>query len=211
MLAPESDNVKRSKRPRASRHWFGAPPSRATTMATLRVVHAEAATPPGGRDPGGLSLTEITQRAGAPADVCTSVSIHNDVRPSFSLKTAVFTVAHFSASFGVIPGAPSKTSAQTIQRARDAHPLDPFQLDVARGGRAGNEGHRAMGHEAAHGIRYVRGDVIGAYDTQVVVGQEGEDASALARPTVQPRRRPRRQRCDRAGAAAPHRWAFKPL
>ncbi|NUW35604.1 ROK family transcriptional regulator [Nonomuraea sp. SMC257] len=45
-------------------HWFGAPLSRATTVAALRVIHADAAWPPDDDAPGGLTLTEIAQRAG---------------------------------------------------------------------------------------------------------------------------------------------------
>lgn len=40
----------------SSPHWFGAPLSRATTTAALRVIHADGA-------PNGLTLSEIAQRA----------------------------------------------------------------------------------------------------------------------------------------------------
>lgn len=47
-----------------SQPWFGAPLSRATTVAALRVLHAEASGPGDDRAPRGLTLTEISQRAG---------------------------------------------------------------------------------------------------------------------------------------------------
>ncbi|GAB3976427.1 ROK family transcriptional regulator [Actinoallomurus acanthiterrae] len=45
-------------------HWFGPPLGRATTVAVLRVIHADATTTPDDDSPDGLTLTEIAGRAG---------------------------------------------------------------------------------------------------------------------------------------------------
>ncbi|WP_419992732.1 ROK family transcriptional regulator [Streptomyces boninensis] len=48
---------------RAPEHWYGGSLSRATTIAALRAVHADAASRLDGDPSGGLTLTEIAQRA----------------------------------------------------------------------------------------------------------------------------------------------------
>ncbi|MBD3003946.1 ROK family protein [Streptomyces sp. 5-10] len=44
-------------------HWYGPPLSRPTTVAALRVIHADAAEPHEDGSPGGLTLTEVAHRA----------------------------------------------------------------------------------------------------------------------------------------------------
>ncbi|GAA1005448.1 ROK family transcriptional regulator [Streptomyces rhizosphaericus] len=48
----------------APHHWYGAPWTRATTVAALRVLHADASRPLDDSSTGGLTLTEIAGRAG---------------------------------------------------------------------------------------------------------------------------------------------------
>lgn len=67
-----------------------------------------------------------------------------------------------------------------LQRARTVHPLDPVQLDVTGRRRPGDPRQRARRIEAFESLRH-GGDhlVRHPYDADVVVGDEGDAATAL--------------------------------
>src|SRR5207247_9052446 len=72
-----------------------------------------------------------------------------------------------------------------VEGARAVHALDPVQLDVAGGGRAAGAGGRAPGVPPGQGLGDQGDDLVGPYQAQVVVGDEGQCTPALGRGAVE--------------------------
>jgi hypothetical protein len=72
-----------------------------------------------------------------------------------------------------------------VQVARAVHALDADQLDVAGGGRPGDQRVRARRIEDGERVRQVGDDLVGADHDQVEVGHQGERAAPLTRAVVE--------------------------
>ena len=65
------------------------------------------------------------------------------------------------------------------------HTLDPVELDVTRRGWAADPGQRTARIQHRERLRHVAGDLVGAHDADVDIGEQREHAASLTRSGVQ--------------------------